>query len=1091
MHRVALLPAESPNPDPKEFNRTRLHRRVLWAGALAVAIVWPRALGPYPDGTRRPDLSDLVLAVGSSRTATARLTGGFAYGVAPSAVRRASGGAEASPVIRIAVARLEQTARDRSTPDARAAYATGLIVVGQIDRAIDELQEVTATKPIRAEWLSDLSAALLTRSTNGRLEDAVRALDAARRASLMNPRSKEAAFNLALAAEACQLRWQARASWDTYLSLDKASPWAREAGQRRHFFENDDDVDDWRTVREKVLRTEAGDVSAGLKNPARFSQRFRELVEDELLRQWGDLWRRGDRREAAQSLARARRVAQALVRLGGDAMAAAAVDTIDDVLAEAGSTHAGSTTALRLTALAEGHRAFGRGRWRFQKAEYVPAAADYAEAVAKLRNGGSPLWIMAAVQQQIVALQLRQTGDVIKRLRPVTKSLEASRFRAARARALWVLGLAHWYRFEPEPAIRYLRQTLTLYVDLGETENAASVSNSLAGILRALRDRSNSWKVLSVALEANEAQRSPVRQYLTYFNGSLFAEEEGLKEAALLFQEAAVQAVREGPHGPLAEGLIRRALLRSGEGYSDDARHDLAEGQTLLAALPDRDVADYLQAAARVAEARIDLRTSPREATSKLQQAVSFFEKADPIEVPRLHLDLARAMVVSGENDAAERELEQGIQVLERRRPVLGEALRTSYFGDARELFLEIVRLSVDARRSPEVTLAYVERAKARTMLDRLSGSTPIEPATVVPHLPSGTAIVSWFVLPDRIVSSVIRHGKVAQIAVPISRAVLHGLVRRQSAANTDGSRVDGEQSLSDVLIAPIAHLLSHATTVVFVPHDVLAAVPVSQLRGPRGRLLLQDHTILTAPSILSFLKTSEVLTERSRTLPSRLLAIADPEFDRTAFPDLPRLPGTLEEVKEFGPTYGHSVVLSGRGATAQAFIQHLPSVDVVHIGAHGRVNSRFPEFAGLILAPSGTTDGLLLQRQLAWTTALRTRLVVLAACRSAAGPYEDGEGVLSLARPFLLAGIPAVIGALWDVDDDVSRELMVRLHRRVAKGMAPSFALREAQLDMAASADPRLRSAHNWGAFVMIGGTVDNSSFGRSSDGISQTGRE
>ncbi len=1085
MQRVARLPPDTSDSVPARWSLRLLRRRAFALCVLAAALAWPRALDIVSDDSARPELAGLVQAVGRSRPTVARITGGFAYAAAMPVVRSGGGVAEPPPATRIAAARLEQAARDRSTPDARAAHATGLIVVGHIDRAIDELQEIAAAGTVRAEWLADLSAALLTRSREGRLEDAVRALDAARRASVLNPRSQEAAFNLALAAESCQLRRQALSAWDAYLGLDRTSRWAREAGEHKSRLESADSSGDWRAFREQIQNAGAGSIAGSVKDPARFSQGLRELIEDELLPGWGDLWRRGDRAGAAGALTRSRQSADALVRLGGDAMPAAEADAIAGLVADAGPA-----SHTRLVALAEGHQAFGRGRARFQKGEYLPAAADYAEAVPKLRSGGSPLWMMAAVQQQIVALQLRRTAEVITALRPLTRTLEASPYRAARARALWVLGLAHWYRFEPEPAIKYLRRTLALYTELRETENAASVSNTLAGILRALRERSDSWKVLSVALEANDIQRSALRQYLAYFNASIFAEEQGLDDAALLFQDAAIQAVREGPSGPLAEGLIRRAILRSRDADAQGARHDLATSQPLLAALPDRDVAEYLQATAHVAEARLDLPNDPGRAASTLKQAISFFNKADPIEVPRLHLDVARALAASGQRDAAERELQDGINVLERRRPALDEALRTSYFGDSRELFQDVVGLAVDAGRDPRVVLAYMERAKARTVLERLSGSTPIEPATVVPRLSSDVAIVSWFVLRDRIVASVVRSGEIEQVVVPISRVTLDGLVRRQSLV-TDPSQVSGERTLSEVLIAPIASLVSGASTVVFVPHDVLGAVALPQLREPGGRLLLENHTILTAPSILSFLKASNVLTARSRTAPDRLLALADPEFDRTAFPDLPRLPGTLAEARDFAPSYAHSVVLSGREATAPAFVRQLPSADVAHVGAHGQVNSRFPELAGLILAPSGTTDGLLMARQLSWKTAPRTRLVVLAACRSVAGPYEDGEGVLSLARPFLLAGIPAVIGALWDVDDDASRELMVKVHRRVARGTAPARALQEAQLEMAASSDSRFRDPRNWGAFVTIGGTVDNSMVGRSSDGNAQAGRK
>ena len=57
------------------------------------------------------------------------------------------------------------------------------------------------------------------------------------------------------------------------------------------------------------------------------------------------------------------------------------------------------------------------------------------------------------------------------------------------------------------------------------------------------------------------------------------------------------------------------------------------------------------------------------------------------------------------------------------------------------------------------------------------------------------------------------------------------------------------------------------------------------------------------------------------------------------------------------------------------------------------------------------------------------------------------------------------------DIDDDASRELLVRLHQRVAAGESPPAALRGAQLELRASKDLRLSDSRTWAGFVAIGG--------------------
>jgi len=45
------------------------------------------------------------------------------------------------------------------------------------------------------------------------------------------------------------------------------------------------------------------------------------------------------------------------------------------------------------------------------------------------------------------------------------------------------------------------------------------------------------------------------------------------------------------------------------------------------------------------------------------------------------------------------------------------------------------------------------------------------------------------------------------------------------------------------------------------------------------------------------------------------------------------------------------------------------------------------------------------------------------------------GEGVLHLARPFLLAGVSAVVATLWDVDDAGASTTLIEFPRRLSAG--------------------------------------------------------
>ena len=113
------------------------------------------------------------------------------------------------------------------------------------------------------------------------------------------------------------------------------------------------------------------------------------------------------------------------------------------------------------------------------------------------------------------------------------------------------------------------------------------------------------------------------------------------------------------------------------------------------------------------------------------------------------------------------------------------------------------------------------------------------------------------------------------------------------------------------------------------------------------------------------------------------------------------------------------SVVLTGDQATESALKrQALRDFEILHFAVHGVVDPKFPERAALVLlndAASGE-DGLLQPREISGF-ALNAEVVVLSACDTAVGPTIGQEGVLNLARAFLLAGARSVVMTLWAVE--------------------------------------------------------------------------
>jgi CHAT domain-containing protein len=184
------------------------------------------------------------------------------------------------------------------------------------------------------------------------------------------------------------------------------------------------------------------------------------------------------------------------------------------------------------------------------------------------------------------------------------------------------------------------------------------------------------------------------------------------------------------------------------------------------------------------------------------------------------------------------------------------------------------------------------------------------------------------------------------------------------------------------------------------------------------------------------------------------------------------RLPDAEREARDIAELYADPTLLVNEAATKARFVSTAGSYDVVHFAGHAVSNDDYPGLSHLLLAgANGQADGTLFAHEITRMAFDRTRLVVLAACRTSAGRVRRGEGVFSLARPFLAAGVPTVVASLWDVDDRATRTLFVAFHQALGKGAAAADALRAAQLAALANGAGSLGDPFNWASFAVIGG--------------------
>ena len=279
-------------------------------------------------------------------------------------------------------------------------------------------------------------------------------------------------------------------------------------------------------------------------------------------------------------------------------------------------------------------------------------------------------------------------------------------------------------------------------------------------------------------------------------------------------------------------------------------------------------------------------------------------------------------------------------------------------------------------------------------------------------------------------------------------------------------------QLLHQILIEPIIDLLPTDANnqIVFIPHYDLFLVPFVALQDSKNRYLIEDYTILTAPSI-QVLEITREHQNRVRGLRQAALIVGDPTID-PKFKENPYKLNQMSRAKEASEAIAAILgtqAITGDNATKVAILDRMLNTRIVHLSAHGLLDD-FQGFGipgSIILAPSEKTDDGSLNAAEILQLKLDSELVVLSACSTGRGKIT-GDGVVGLSRCFILAGVPSIIVSLWNMGVISAKLLMTEFYQNLARGDNRAAALRCAMLTTKA----RFPSPIAWAAFTLIGET-------------------
>ena len=277
--------------------------------------------------------------------------------------------------------------------------------------------------------------------------------------------------------------------------------------------------------------------------------------------------------------------------------------------------------------------------------------------------------------------------------------------------------------------------------------------------------------------------------------------------------------------------------------------------------------------------------------------------------------------------------------------------------------------------------------------------------------------------------------------------------------------------ALYSYVIAPILDLID-GDEIIIVPDGPLWLAPFAALLNPFSKYLCESFKVRIIPSLTS-LKILAHCPEYHSS--SGALIVGDPdvsEVTNSHGDQFEQLLFARKEARMIGQIL-NTAPLTGKLANKCEVLRQISSVAVVHIAAHGRM-----ETGEIVLSPNPESrksqtpaeEDYMLTMKDVMSVKLRAKLVVLSCCHSGRGEIK-AEGVVGIARAFIGAGARSVLVSLWAIDDEATLEFMKSFYHNFVKGRSASESLNHAMKCLRES--ETFSDVKYWAPFTLIGDDV------------------
>jgi tetratricopeptide (TPR) repeat protein len=961
-------------------------RRWLAAAAVIGAIV---IAVPIVQRTREPIHRLVQLVPREERNVEPRLSGGFAWAPYRGPMRATNQAADVQRM-KLMGAAAELIEHADADPGSRHAAGLALVLIDHSDDAIATLKSGAEKSPADAKSWSDLAAAEYSAALRfGRPSLYPEALAHADHALQIDPHLGESLFNRALILERLGLTQQAREAWQRYLAADASSPWANEAREHLARLPAKSGATLFKEEEPRLLASAArGDQKTVDAIVDRYRQQARTFAEGEYLGRWGEA-------QDPSTLAAARAIGDALLRLNGEGLLHDAVAAIDQA------------PPSQRTTIAQAHAIYRRARIAYS--HHLPAAAepDLRRAAELFASAGDPMALVARYYAANTRFDQNDRHAAGMQLEELLREADAHpRYAALGANVRWEIALGAVLEGDWSRVVDAASPAAAAFQRLGEPGNAASVEPMIADALLYLGRPEDAWAQWIKLFDLQSSTGMNERIATVLCEASLAEQTTGHADAGRALLRLAESAARQSNDEMLLSNILFRGAMLDAYGSDyESAARNASESMRVATGIRDPGLRARAVADANVGAGAAALATDWRLARQVLTHAIDYYAASGKsVLLPEALLLRARASAREGDHADALRDLEAGMAEIEKHKSLLeGNVVGTGVYDAGRALYEDAIRLSLD-RRATAAAFEYAERA--RGVLAPSADWRPVALATLQQRLRgSGAAILDVVLLPNELVT----------FAITAER---FEVVRRGRSSD-----------LYEALIRPVEQMLAGARQLIVVADRPLQGVSFAGLYdSEKHRYLIEQMPVSMAES------ASALAIADSPPVARKVVAMALPTAGAPA-----TLAESATEVAEVEAFYPRS--LHPREATLEAFTREAAGADVVHISGHTERQA------------GGGDDALMFAgERVSWRRAASMSIghpiVVLAACETLRVPDSPRSHALSIGGGFLAAGASAVIGTLVPIADNEAREIFRTIHRGLASGESPASAVRYAQLE-------------------------------------------